>query len=105
MRFRRSDLLAGVVSLSARAPESAKPHGIHDNEHDEHRDVLSAVPSLTEDDLAYPAERDGHLPSSYLPSHYGIGADAANPEAVAAVLPLLAAGWRCRPASLSRPSM
>ena len=50
--------------------------------------ILSAVPSLTEDDLARAQRelRDGHLLVVPTDTVYGIGADAANPEAVAAVL-------------------
>lgn len=50
--------------------------------------ILSAVPSLSEDDLvrAQRELRDGHLLVVPTDTVYGIGADAANPEAVAAVL-------------------
>ena len=50
--------------------------------------ILSAVPSLTEDDLARTQRelRDGHLLVVPTDTVYGIGADAANPDAVAAVL-------------------
>ena len=50
--------------------------------------ILSAVPSLSEDDLARAQRelRDGHLLVVPTDTVYGIGADAANPEAVAAVL-------------------
>ena len=50
--------------------------------------ILSAVPSLSEADLARAQRelRDGHLLVVPTDTVYGIGADAANPEAVAAVL-------------------
>ena len=50
--------------------------------------ILSAVPSLSEDDLARAQRelRDGHLLVVPTDTVYGIGADAANPEAVASVL-------------------
>ena len=50
--------------------------------------ILSAVPSLSEADLARTQRelRDGHLLVVPTDTVYGIGADAANPEAVAAVL-------------------
>ena len=50
--------------------------------------ILSAAPSLSEADLARAQQelRDGHLLVVPTDTVYGIGADAANPEAVAAVL-------------------
>ena len=50
--------------------------------------ILSAVPSLSEADLARAQRelRDGHLLVVPTDTVYGIGADAANPDAVAAVL-------------------
>ena len=50
--------------------------------------ILSAVPSMNEADLARAQRelRDGHLLVVPTDTVYGIGADAANPEAVAAVL-------------------
>ena len=50
--------------------------------------ILSAAPTLSEADLARAQQelRDGHLLVVPTDTVYGIGADAANPEAVAAVL-------------------
>ena len=50
--------------------------------------ILSAAPALSEADLARAQQelRDGHLLVVPTDTVYGIGADAANPEAVAAVL-------------------
>ena len=50
--------------------------------------ILSAAPSLSEADLARAQQelRDGNLLVVPTDTVYGIGADAANPEAVAAVL-------------------
>ena len=50
--------------------------------------ILSAVPSLSEADQARAQRelRDGHLLVVPTDTVYGIGADAANPQAVAAVL-------------------
>ena len=66
-----------------------KAHGIRDTMNTMSTEtILSAVPSMNEADLARAQRelRDGHLLVVPTDTVYGIGADAANPEAVAAVL-------------------
>ena len=61
--------------------------------------ILRAAPSLSEADLARAQQelRDGNLLVVPTDTVYGIGADAANPEAVAAVLAATGRGRQMPP--------
>lgn len=68
--------------------------------------ILSAAPALSEADLARAQQelRDGHLLVVPTDTVYGIGADAANPEAVAAVLAAKGRGRQMPPPFSLHPS-